>query len=77
MLYRQLPKVVKKGGERIMELLKRLVVEEEGQGLVEYTLIVLLVALIFWVAVRTANVGGALSSSWGSVTSCLTSPWSC
>ena len=33
-----------------MELLKRLVVEEEGQGLVEYTLIVLLVALVFWVA---------------------------
>ena len=35
-----------------MELLKRLVVEEEGQGLVEYSLIVLLVALVFWVAVR-------------------------
>ena len=35
-----------------MELLKRLVVEEEGQGLVEYTLIVLLVALVFWVAVK-------------------------
>ncbi len=69
--------VVKKGGERIMELLKRLVVEEEGQGLVEYTLIVLLVALVFWVAVRTANVGGALSTSWGSVTNCLTTPFSC
>ena len=68
--------MTKKGGER-MEFLKRLVVEEEGQGLVEYTLIVLLVALVFWVAVRTANVGGALSTSWGSVTSCLTSPFSC
>jgi hypothetical protein len=30
-----------------MELLKRLLVEEEGQGLVEYTLIVVLVALGF------------------------------
>ena len=40
-----------------MELLKRLVVEEEGQGLVEYTLIVLLVALVFWVAIRSTNVG--------------------
>jgi len=60
-----------------MELLKRLVVEEEGQGLVEYTLIVLLVALVFWVAVRTANVGGALSTSWGSVTNCLTDPFGC
>jgi len=30
-----------------MELFKRLLVEEEGQGLVEYTLIVVLVALVF------------------------------
>ena len=44
-----------------MELLKRLVVEEEGQGLVEYTLIVLLVALVFWVAVKGTGAGsGAL-----------------
>jgi Flp pilus assembly pilin Flp len=69
--------VVKKGGERTMEFLKRLVVEEEGQGLVEYTLIVLLVALVFWVAVRAANVDDALSSSWGSITACLTGPFAC
>jgi Flp pilus assembly pilin Flp len=35
-----------------MELFKRLLVEEEGQGLVEYTLIVLLVALVFWIAIN-------------------------
>ena len=40
-----------------MELLKRLVVEEDAQGLVEYTLIVLLVALVFWVAIKNTNVG--------------------
>jgi Flp pilus assembly pilin Flp len=57
--------VVKKGGERIMELLKRLVVEEEGQGLVEYTLIVLLVALVFWVAIRGTNADDALSNPTG------------
>ncbi|HEY7323162.1 MAG TPA: hypothetical protein VIE89_36860 [Candidatus Binatia bacterium] len=73
----RLKTLLKKGGERKMEFLKRLVVEEEGQGLVEYTLIVLLVALVFWVAVRQANVGTALSNSWGSVTSCLTGPFSC
>ena len=48
--------VGKKGGERTMELLKRLVVEEEGQGLVEYTLIVLLVALVFWVGIKNTNI---------------------
>jgi Flp pilus assembly pilin Flp len=64
----------KKGGERIMEFLKRLVVEEEGQGLVEYTLIVLLVALVFWVAIRSTNIGGALSAAWVDVTNELNNP---
>jgi Flp pilus assembly pilin Flp len=63
-----LTNVAKKGGERTMEFLKRLVVEEEGQGLVEYTLIVLLVALVFWVAIRNSNVGNALANAWGDIT---------
>ena len=57
-----------------MELLKRLVVEEEGQGLVEYTLIVLLVALVFWVGIRNTNIGGALSAAWVDVTNELNNP---
>jgi Flp pilus assembly pilin Flp len=65
--------VVRKGGERTMELLKRLVVEEEGQGLVEYTLIVLLVALVFWVAVKGTNADQALTSAWESIVGCLES----
>jgi Flp pilus assembly pilin Flp len=60
-----------------MELLKRLVVEEDGQGLVEYTLIVLLVALVFWVAVKGTNVDQDLTAAWGQISGCLTSPMSC
>jgi pilus assembly protein Flp/PilA len=60
-----------------MNLLKRLVVEEEGQGLVEYTLIVLLVALVFWVAVKGTNIGSQLTTSWSNVTNCLASPSAC
>jgi Flp pilus assembly pilin Flp len=60
-----------------MEVLKRLVVEEEGQGLVEYTLIVLLVALVFWVAVRGSNIGDELSTAWGNIATCLTTPTTC
>src|SRR4029453_9884071 len=59
--------MTKKGGERIMELFKRLLVEEDGQGLVEYTLIVVLVALVFWVAIRNTNIGSQLASGWGRV----------
>jgi Flp pilus assembly pilin Flp len=60
-----------------MELLKRLVVEEDGQGLVEYTLIVLLVALVFWVAIKNTNIGQALSDGWSNITSCVSSPTAC
>ena len=60
-----------------MELLKRLVLEEDGQGLVEYTLIVLLVALVFWVAIKNTDIGTALGNGWNSISSCVSSPTSC
>ena len=60
-----------------MELLKRLIVEEDGQGLVEYTLMVLLVALVFWVAIKDTNLGSTLSSAWSNINTCLQTPNSC
>ena len=60
-----------------MELLKRLWVEEDGQGLVEYTLIVVLVALVFWVAIKNTNIGSGLASGWSKVTACVGTPDSC
>jgi len=60
-----------------MELLKRLVVEEDGQGLVEYTLIVVLVALVFWVAIKSTNIGSQLASGWSKVAACVGTPESC
>lgn len=60
-----------------MDLLKRLLVEEDGQGLVEYTLIVVLVALVFWVAIKNTNIGSQLASGWSKVTSCVTDPSAC
>jgi Flp pilus assembly pilin Flp len=60
-----------------MELFKRLIIEEDGQGLVEYTLIVLLVALVFWVAIRDTKIGDQLSSSWTQIKTCLSDPNSC
>ncbi len=54
-----------------MEQLKRLVLEEDGQGLVEYTLIVLLVALVFWVAIKDTGIGTALGQGWSKITGCV------
>ena len=60
-----------------MNLIKRLVKEDDGQGMVEYTLVVLLVALVFWVGVKGVNVGDHLAKGWVKVLDCVTSPFSC
>ncbi len=68
---------IQKGGKVDMQQLKRLVLEEDGQGLVEYTLIVLLVALVFWVAIKSTNIGTALGTAWTNITNCVNTPSSC
>lgn len=59
------------------KLLGRLLVEDSGQGLVEYTLIVVLVALVFWVAIKSTNIGSGLAAGWSKITDCVTTPSSC
>ena len=53
------------------DLLKRLVVEEEGQGLVEYSLIVGLVVTAIYAAVELSGTETAVSSLWTTVSSQL------
>ena len=50
---------------------------ERGQGLVEYSLIVLLVVLVFWFAVKGTGVGPALAGIWSAIDACAGSPFSC
>jgi Flp pilus assembly pilin Flp len=50
---------------------------ERGQGLVEYTLIVVLVALVFWVAIKNTDVGNRLASGWSMVAACVDDPANC
>ena len=60
-----------------MNLAMRLWREEDGQGLIEYTLVVVLVALVFWMGVKNTNVGDTLAKNWVKVLDCVTSPFSC
>ena len=55
-----------------MELLKRLMVDEDGQGVVEYTLMIGLVVLGIWVAVQLLDIPGAVSALWTNVSTQLT-----
>ena len=59
------------------KLLGRLLVEDSGQGLVEYTLIVVLVALVFWVAIKSTNIGSGLAAGWSKITDCVSDATNC
>ena len=37
----------------------------------------ILVALVFWVAIKSTNIGDKLASGWSQVASCVTSPQAC
>ena len=50
-----------------MGLLRRLIAEQKGQGIVEYTLMVALVALVIWIAVKTTNMDEALQTVYNNV----------
>jgi Flp pilus assembly pilin Flp len=56
-----------------MELLKRLVTEEEGQDIVEYALMIGLVVVVIWVAVKATGVDTSVSNIWSKVGSSLNS----
>jgi Flp pilus assembly pilin Flp len=65
-----------KGRERVMKPLKNLR-NERGQALMEYTLIVFLVALVFWGGMKSTNIGDELAVSWSNVVDCVAAPFSC
>ena len=54
-----------------MDLFKRLIVEEEGQGLVEYTLLIGVLVLDLWAAVNYSGVKNQIRTLWGSTASQL------
>jgi Flp pilus assembly pilin Flp len=60
-----------------MDLMKKLLREEDGQGLVGYTLIVFVVALMFWMGVRDTDIGTSLTNGWTKISDCVFSPFSC
>jgi hypothetical protein len=60
-----------------MKVLRRKLAETVGQGLVEYMLVVFLVAFVFWVAIKDTTAGGSLSDLWATVYNCVATPFSC
>ncbi len=50
-----------------MAYIQRLIKEENGQGLTEYALILGLVVLGFWLAVKNTNLGPSLGNIFNKV----------
>jgi len=55
-----------------MELLKRLVVEEDGQGITEYALILGFVVFVIWWLVRGTTIGTEVAALFTRVAAVLT-----
>lgn len=59
-----------------MEFIRK-IGDDRGQGLMEYTLVVFLVALVFWGGMRSTNIGDELAGIGSKVIDCITTPFSC
>jgi Flp pilus assembly pilin Flp len=51
--------------------------DSESQPIIQYTLLVVLIALVFWLAVIYANAGSVLSDGWSKIAACLSNTFSC
>lgn len=56
----------------MLAFLHRLWTDEEGQGMVEYGLIIALIAIVVMVALEA--MGGSISAIFGNISSALTQP---
>jgi Flp pilus assembly pilin Flp len=50
-----------------MYIVTRLGVEERGQNIVEYTLMIGLIVLVIWVAISVFGIPGSLQTIWTNV----------
>ncbi len=57
-----------------MEFLKNWILDEDGQGVVEYSLMIGLVVIGVWGAVSLLNIPDTVASLWESVDAALSDP---
>jgi len=50
---------------------------QNGQALIEYTLLLMMVTLVFWVGVRNSDLANEMSSAWSRVSECVEVPVAC
>ena len=50
---------------------------QRGQALMEYTLLLMMVTMIFWVGIKNSDMSQELARAWSRVSECVEVPMAC
>jgi len=50
---------------------------QRGQALIEYTLLVMMVTMVFWVGVKNSDLSQQMAVAWSRVSDCVGAPAAC
>ena len=50
---------------------------QNGQALIEYTFLLMMVSMVFWVGIKNSGLGDELASAWSKVSDCVEVPMAC
>jgi len=50
---------------------------QKGQALMEYTLLLMMVTMVFWVGIKNSDMSHELARAWSRVSDCVEVPMAC
>jgi Flp pilus assembly pilin Flp len=50
---------------------------QRGQALIEYTLLVMMVTMVFWVGIKNSDLSQQMAVAWSRVGDCVGAPAAC
>ena len=50
---------------------------QRGQALLEYTLLLMMVTMVFWVGIKNSDVSQQMAAAWSRVSDCVGAPAAC
>jgi Flp pilus assembly pilin Flp len=50
---------------------------QKGQALIEYTFLVMMVSMVFWIGIKNSELTQQLANAWSRVSDCVEVPMAC
>lgn len=60
-----------------MKLASKKIDGQRGQALIEYTLLLMMVTMVFWVGIKNSDLSQQMSNAWSRVSDCVAAPVAC